>query len=227
MLRNSILLVACFLLIGAPAAFGATIDWTDWTAATPGNPGSAVGTITSHGITVSYSGEVGAAQTAGGTDYWNSAPTPYLVPNAPPDSDIIRLWDGSSNVLNTITFSKPVLNPVMAILSLGQPAYPVRYDFDTPFNVILSGRGHWGGNPAGSLFEEPGDVLLGIEGHGVIQFPGAISSFSWIDQPGEYWHGFTVGIAGLPGPSAVPLPNSLLLGAFGLLGLALLRRRRG
>lgn len=221
MVRKASLIAAVLLVLGAATASAGTIDWVDWTAATVGDPGSANGAF-SNGIQVRYAGEVVEPQTDGtGIDYWNDKnPEPYQVPNGPPDSDIIRLRNGTAGKTNTLTFSKPVTNPLMAIMSLGQPSLPVYYDFDAPFDIVKSGTGYWGGAASGSLFEQAGDVLQGVEGHGVIRFQGTFTSISWVDTPDEYWHGFTVGI------QAVPLPSAALLGLAGLAGLTVLRRRR-
>lgn len=213
--------VAFIVLVMAPAAFGATIYWTDWTSATPGHPGSATGTITGATIipvAVGYSGELTFGQTSGGTNYWIPN-APYLsseVSNAPPDSDIISLDQASTG--NTITFSQPLKNPVMAIVSLGQPNLPVYYTFTQPFDVLSDGPGWWGG--PGTLNELPGNVLQGIEGDGVIRFNGTYSSISWSSDPSEYWHGFTVGVA------AVPEAGALMLFGTGLIGLVGYRRAR-
>lgn len=224
------LLAAAFgLLISAAGASADPVYWADWTSATTGASGSAQGAITLPGpssVSVSYSGQVLFAQTAGGTNFWNPA-TPYLsglVSNAPPASDIVALVGGSSVLVNTIRFSAPVVDPLMAIVSLGAPSIVVTYGFDAPFDVISSGQGYWGGNPAGSLFEDSGNVLRGIEGHGVIQFKGTFTSISWTAPRSENWHGFTVGLLG---DSVVPEPGSLTLLGLGLLGLAAgVRRRR-
>ncbi|BAY11531.1 PEP-CTERM sorting domain-containing protein [Calothrix sp. NIES-2098] len=185
----------CVAAVSAKPASAATIAWTDWTSATAGNPGSAQGTITPAGespISVNYNGEIAFAQTSGGTNYWNP-PTPYIsatVSNAPPASDIITL-QGGNNTVNKIQFSKSVLNPVMAIVSMGQYSVPVQYNFKNPFKILSVGQGYWGN---GTLAQLPGNVLEGREGHGVIQFLGNISSISWTTPNPEYWHGFTVGI---------------------------------
>lgn len=215
--------IAALLLAGTlQPAFGATVSWTDWTTATSGNPGSASGTIALPGFgsfSVSYTGEIGPnAQTSGGINYWIPA-TPYIsaaVENAPPTSDIIRLTGGNATV-NTITFSAPVVNPVMAILSLGQAGRAVSYNFNAPFDVLSFGPGYWG---AGTLTELPGNVLQGVEGHGTIQFLGTYSSISWTTPTSEFWHGFTVGTA-----SVVPLPGAVYLLGSGLLALIGISRR--
>jgi hypothetical protein len=147
------------------------------------------------------------------------------VPNAPLPCDIISLVGPTSALKNTITFSRPVVNPFMAILSLGQPSIQVRYMFDQPFDVLSSGNGFFGGSPAGSLFEDPSNVLRGIEGHGTIQFLGTFTSISWSVLDGENWHGFTVGASRLP-VSTVPEPISMTLLGTGLLGVAAAARRR-
>lgn len=199
----------------------APILWTDWTTA---NSTTAAGTM--GGITVGFSGNLNpAAQTSGGINYWSVNPTIFTAPptadNPPPDSDIIRLIGGTSTGVQTITFSSPVTNPVMAIMSLGQPGLPRFYTFgDEDFTILKSGQGYWGGNPAGSLFEDAGNVLRGIEGHGLIQFNGTFTSIDWTVPVAEDWHGFQVGVA-----AVAPEPATMLLMGGGL-ATALLRRRR-
>lgn len=212
------LAVAVFVSATAQAA---PIAWADWTAA---DSSSASGTI--GGIGVSFSGAIHpGAQTAGGTNYWAHTPSSYMdgviVDNGPGTSDIIRLTSGAGAGPRTLTFSQAVLNPVMALHSVGRANLPVSYDFDTPFDVVAFGPGYWGG--PGTLLESAGDVLTGWEGNGVIQFQGLITSISWTNAPDEYWHGFTVGL----GPQQnVPLPSMLGLTGLGLLCLVSMVRRR-
>jgi hypothetical protein len=199
---------------------GAAVSWTDWTSAVIGPSGSASGTMGT--VSVTYSGEVLFAQTSEGINYWNPS-APYLsqyVDNAPPDSDIVALVGGNQTV-NRITFSSPVVNPVMAIVSLGNAAAVVQYRFDTPFDVLSSEKGYWGGGP-NSLTELDGNILSGIEGHGAIQFFGTYTSISWTVPQAEYWHGFTVGV---DPPSAVPQPPTVWLLIAGVASLAILKQR--
>ena len=212
--------VVLILVMGmAGLSFGGTVDWASWTSS---GSSTASGTIGSVGVT--YTGELAFAQINNtGTYYYTDATkiavgAPYTsatVANLPPTSDIIAIvGDGTTN---TISFSRPVTNPVMAIVSLGQPSLHTSYNFDQPFTILSDGPGWWGS--PGTLLNPSGNVLQGIEGDGTIQFIGTYSTITWTGSDGEYWNGFTVGVP-------VPLPPTALLLGSGLLGLGLLRFRR-
>lgn len=181
-----------------------TAYYVDWTAADPSR-GTASGVINLPGgsvVTVNFAavfadgsaGTLAFAQTGCGTNYWSPS-TPYIsaeVPNAPPACDILALRGGVSQIYR-VTLSEPIRDPLMAIVSLGQPSVPTTYDFDSPFTIVSQGPGYWGGTST-SLSQLPGDVLRGTEGHGTIRFLGTFSTFSWLVPTPEYWHGFTFGI---------------------------------
>lgn len=155
----------------------------------------------------------GTTQTGCGTNYWSPS-TPYVsgqVSNPPPACDILALI-GGLNQTYEVTLSEPIKDPIMAILSLGQPSVFTSYDFDSPFDIVSQGTGFWGGT-SNSLTELPGDILMGNEGHGTIQFIGTFSTFSWVVPTPENWHGFTFGIRTTERiePTPVPEPASLLL----------------
>lgn len=186
------------------------ISYVSWSSAVAGPAGSATGLMISNlvgQIRVDYRGEVAAPSQIGpdgGIDYWNPG-TPYLstvISNLPPTKEIIAL---SGVGLNTLEFSEPVVDPVLLIVSMGQPSVGVTYTFDANFQVLSQGAGYWGN---GQLFASEPNVLLGLEGHGAIQFPGVHRSLSWQVEGAEHWHGFTVGIPVDPS-GASPVPDGL------------------
>lgn len=220
-----VILVAPVLSFAAPVGF----RYAEYFAMSTGSPGSMTGQmINSNGTTigVSYSGHVVVDSQFNnqGTYYYTgfgNGPSPYtnaLVANAPLSKDIIALA-GQTNapLTNTITFSAPVVNPIMDIVSLGQQGQSSNYDFNTPFTILSQGAGYFGGTGT-SLSNPFGNRLTGFEGNGVIQFTGTYTSISFVASPAEYWGGFNVGV------QAVPEPTTFLAVSAGLLVLA--RRRK-
>jgi PEP-CTERM motif len=202
-------------LLAAQSATAGTVSWTDWsTAGTNQVTGTLTLGVTTIGVT--YSGTYNFAQTNGvGTNYW-VPPTPYIsgtVSNAPGNSDIITLNDAGPA---TITFSQPVTNPVIALVSWNGAVVT----FGESILTLSSGCGFWGcgsfTNVTANGFDGSGEL------HGVVEVPGTFTSITFNDTVSENWHGFTVGAAGL----AVPEPATLSLLGAGLLGLGLIRRRR-
>ena len=217
---KKILLTAALLSSMATTALAGPIAWVDWTSAATGLNGSAQGTV--GGISVRYTGDVAFAQLGSGINYWTEGnPAPYtgnaVIDNAPTAAEMIAMrYAGTTQ---TITFSQAVLNPVMAIVSMGQGGVPVTYDFNTPFVVLSEGRGYWGD---GTYTLGAGDLLTGRELHAAIQFIGTFTSISWTTPQAENWHGFTFGL-----PSQdVSEPGALALFGFALLGLFGRMKRR-
>jgi MYXO-CTERM domain-containing protein len=214
----------------------APIHWVDWNSAVfsaAGAAGSVEGSLSINGspIGVHYAGEVLRAQTGNVGTYYYGSPIPFLpsyvsaaVDNAPATSDIIEIT-GGTGTLNTFFFDAPLVDPVMAIVSLGSPSVSASYHFNTPFTVLSSGYGYWGMGPQG-LTDVGGNTLRAMEAHGVIQFLGTYSSISFTAPEFEDWHGFTIGAA--DAVSTVPEPDSLILAVMGvsLLAFAGVRRRR-
>ena len=225
------LLFSILLLTSSQSLFAVSINWVDWTASST-NAVIGSGSSSGENIDVSYNGKYIGAQTDGGTNYWNpsdSYTSNTVVDNAPPASDIIRITGGANTLSHTITFSEPVVNPIMAILSLGQPSITVTYDFgDEEFSILSSGSGFWGGDPNGSLSEITSSILTGVEGHGVIQFEGVYSSLTWDVATFENWHGFQIGFEQLESqlpPSNIPVPGAVWLFCSGLIGLIGMKRK--
>jgi PKD repeat protein len=194
-------------VVDANVDSGNTVYYVDWTSANPAG-GTATGVINlpngdAVGIDFEAVETVGGvevpgffygAQTAGGTNFWSpSAPYESIeVPNAPPASDILQLQGGTATTYR-VTLTEPIVDPIMAIHSLGQGGKPTTYDFDSPFDIVSQGVGYHGGCGT-CLVELNGDILLGEEGHGTIRFDGSFSTFSWTVPTPEVWHGFTFAI---------------------------------
>ncbi len=182
----------------AAAADGSTashVVWADWTSAQVGNPnGSVTGTLNFGAVTVNvtYSGEVfNTTQLNGtGTDYYSPTTTytTAVVPN-PPLTGMVTFVGGAA--VDTISFSPAISNPILAIMSQGSPGVNVDFAFDSPFQILSTGPGWWGGGPA---LTQTGNTLHGAESDGLIQFNGTFSSISWTASTGDtYYNGITVG----------------------------------
>ena len=100
-----------------------------------------------------------------GTNYWNPS-TPYLsttVANAPAQTDIIGL---SAAGTSTITFSQPVTDPLIALVSWNG----ADVTFNAPIVPLSSGCGFWG---CGSFANVTSDQFTGSgELHGVLEVVG-------------------------------------------------------
>jgi hypothetical protein len=209
-MKKFLLTTALATVLLAPAAHAMT--WTNWTSGTVGYPGSASGMLGS--IAVTYSGEMQCLNCYASD--WSPASTWAFVP--PPDNSGIRLIGGNGGhaIINTITFSSPVVNPVMAIVSLGQGGIKAEFDFlpSEPFSLAGGGPSiAWGGQALTSI----GSTVFGIEGNGLVVFHGTYTSISWTNPVAENYYVATIGA-----PEASTW--AMMLGGFGALGLAGYRR---
>lgn len=202
-----------------PTSLSAQAFWTDWTAANSGTVSGSL-SVFSQAIEVTYTGPYAWTQTAGGAYNWDFPIYDVAGPGTrPATSDLIALIAPG---LHTLTFSAPVVDPFIAIMSLGRTYLPVSYSFSDPFTLLTEGRGWWGD---GWFNVSPDNrVLTGYEGHGVVQFSGTFSTLSWYSDPAENWHGITMGVA--DAGSVVPEPGTILLLATGLLGIGGVARWR-
>jgi hypothetical protein len=233
-LKGPLVLSLSVLLAGAvsvTAAHADTIAWANWTTGTAGNPGSATGTLAG-GLTVTYSG-----QTSGLTTAPSWTPTTTFsggsVGNAPPSTASIALEGtpvGAAPIMETITFSSPVVDPVFAIWSLGQPGDTASFDFlsKSPEPITFISGGPSTEFNGGSITVN-GQTVSGTEGNGVIEFEGTFDTISFTTPNFENFYAFTVGYDQTLTPS-VPEPATLSLFGLGLaalpIGRKLLARRR-
>jgi hypothetical protein len=237
--------VICLLVGLAGTVTAAPVYWTDWTVADEGSPDTASGTAIVPGlgaVGVTFTGNFYASVTnidnAAAINYWTGGSTAagtyadgVIVDNGPVLPDVIAL---ASSGTFTLTFSQPVTDPVMAVVSLGNRGLAAESQFDLPFNVVAHGAGYFG---SGLFSEQAGNTLYGKEGNGTIKFIGtSILGIEWTIAPNEseIWYGFTVGIPGQgtgpgpgPGPGpTIPLPGTLLLASLGTAFVGYLHRRR-
>jgi hypothetical protein len=221
----------CSIALAAVAdtAMAAPVNWVDWQSYTTGTvTGVAHGTLTTSTgvIDVTYTGNLFDAflspADSGGTNPWPGLPyTAYITPavdNLPPNHQV--LWQERGTWTATLTFSEPVSDIYMPVISLGGGVgsiFAVEYQFDTPFDIVSTGSGLYGNGPFALL---PGNVLHGEEGHGIIHFQGPLTSITWNTSYVAYegQNGFTFGVASVPEPATVSL---VLAGLF-----ASLPRRR-
>jgi hypothetical protein len=227
---SAVVFAACVVAVPA-LAHADTIAWANWSSATSGNPGSASGTIGA--ITVSYSGQTSGLTSLINTNApsWTPASTftGGVVGNAPPHTPTIAL-EGGSAITEIITFSAPVVDPIFAIWSLGQPGAQASFDFSSKngqdFNLL-------GGGPStefnGSALTSIGSVVHGSEGNGLVQFIGSYNSIIFTTPNAENYYAFTVGfdqtLTDPTTPGTVPEPATLSLFGLGLAAFAFAKRR--
>lgn len=193
--------------------------WTDFTAATS-NTASGTLTFGAQTVSVSYSGEIDFTQiNNAGFDYYSPSTT---FAGGPTTSDMIAISGNTTE--HTFTFSSPLLDPTIAIVSLGQPGVGVTYNFNAPFTILSQGPSTEYGGCSTCLTGGGTSSLTGHEGDGIIQFSGTFSSISFTVTGGESWNGFTVGADGVGDAGTTPEPASIGLVGLALAGLGTARR---
>jgi hypothetical protein len=189
-------LVTLGLAAGAVMAHASSLPtaWTNWKKE---NATNITGTLmlASGAVKVKYTGPASFFHEFGDADdrdYWTFGdPNPYQVTGRPKGTDVLGFMGGTGDTRYKITFSRPVTNPVFAILSLGANEAPKQYVFNQTPILLSSGKGFYGG--CTECLTIAGKTVTGIEGHGVIQFIGVFESITWTDAEWENWHGIQVG----------------------------------
>jgi hypothetical protein len=198
---------------------------------------------------VSYSGEIApnAYTPCGGVCFnttvqpgWQQGWVPTstyadgtIVTSAPPNAGgAIQLQGGSTangapGLVDTITFSQAVTNPILSFYSLGSPSIMAEIQFQGLLanSVVLVAGGAGGEFPLGQSITVGGlngDSIFGMEGNGTIYLKGTYTSISFVAPEFENWYGFTVGydVTNIPEPSTWAMMG---LGFAGL-GFAAFRR---
>lgn len=192
--------IAILWLAIVPPACSSAINWAQWSQISPGIPGSAIGTNSAAALSITYTGEIESLI----TNYisWQPATT-YSggdVSNPPPFSGgAIQLF-GGFGVTNTLTFSRPVTNPVIAIWSLGDSTNTASFVFLTTRTIAIES-----GGPSlefgGQSITQTNNIIYGNEGNGTIEFRGAFTQITWTNPVYEDSYGFTLGAPVFSAPS--------------------------
>lgn len=215
MIHRQIFAATC-LSMAMAVAQAADVAWTTWTSHDAG-----AFTLDGQQIEVAFATSNAHARV---TNYPSWTPTATFADGAQVDAGpvaangIMRLIGGSS-ALNTVTFSTPVVDPVVAIWSLGQSGVPASFVFQDASPVLVAGgrSAEYGGS---SLVVD-GHIVSGREGNGTVQFLGTFSQLTWTNPQAENWYGFSVGAA-----TAVPEPHMGWLMLAGMWPVLIGLRRR-
>lgn len=207
-------LVAAALAAPLQAFAEDTVDWVNWT----GNAGVAVQNGTTVDVTFTNL-SLGLTH----ADYFTGYDGAYIsteVTNGP-GTDGMFSFVGGTSAVHHVHFSTDVVNPYLAIVSLGQSGIPASFNFSNvdSMTLISEGAGVYGN---GELSISEG-TISGIEGHGVVRLNGTFTDLYFTTPVSEYWYGASFGIP----VTAVPEPGTwcTLLAGGAMLGL-LGRRRR-
>ncbi len=139
--------------------------------------------------------------------------------------------EGGDPGIETITFSGPVANPVLAIWSLGEPSQQTSFDFNSSEPFTIAGGGgsaEYGGS--GLVLNSAGTGVTGNEGNGLIELLGVYTSITFTTPNYENYYNFTIGedqtvtstLGG--GGGTVPEPATLSLFGMGLAAIPFARR---
>lgn len=208
-------LLAAALATSLHASAADTVDWIDWTGL--------AGSLVQNGnvIDVTFSNDsLGLTHADYFTGY--EAYTSAAVTNGP-GTDGMFSFVGGTNVVHHLHFSEAVVNPYMAIVSLGRSGVAASFNFANVSDITLvsEGAGYYGD---GEL-SVAGGTVSGIEGHGVVRLNGTFTDLYFTTPVDEYWYGASFGAP----IAAVPEPGTwcMLLAGGAMLGMVGRRRKHG
>lgn len=143
-----------------PACDSTKLSWAAWSSvnATTGN-----GTISSN-LSVTVTKPSGGLSTTGGMFNGGVFPSQYDVPA---NSTAIR---NDLAGLFTFCFNVPVVNPQIAMASIGNSGNSVQINTSAPYQVIWQGQG---------MSYPNNTTFVGTEGFAIIQFPGIHTCISF------------------------------------------------
>jgi hypothetical protein len=204
-------------------------------------------------VNVSYTGQVDWGPAIGPASFSWLPVTTFsggTVGNAPRGRTNILISGGPNIETDTIRFSKPVKNPVLAIESLGQglgsngvsglgpKLGEIAFLGNPVFAIEAQGPSQFFHGEFQRMTKS-GEAVFGEEASGVLQFFGTYSSISFKDVNFKYFTFITVGDEGLAAPTAVTsaldpavtsVPEAstwaMMLLGFGGLGYAWYRRAK-
>jgi hypothetical protein len=116
---------------------------------------------------------------------WAGVPTP--------DNSGIQLF-GSFGATDVVSFSSPVVTPVIAIVSPGQAGILAQFNFTAGENFVSRRRRPLIG-PGRIRADQMGPDRLRAEGNGLVQFLGSYSSITWTNPVYENYYLATVAYA--------------------------------
>jgi hypothetical protein len=153
---------------------GSNVYRTNWTSAASGTV-SGVLSPPAGDIQVTYTASdlYGTGMQTPGANFWLPASTytSATVPDAPPGS-AVEIAGGASE-FDSITFSEPVTDPIVAIFSLGASLPPANtLAFKAPFTVLSSGPDVFGGPTGVATLTVVDGGVSSTEGSGVVQVMG-------------------------------------------------------
>ncbi|MGB3947617.1 MAG: PKD domain-containing protein [Bacteroidia bacterium] len=143
-----------------PLCDSTKLNWATWSSV---NSTTGVGIISSN-LSVTVSKPSGGLSTTGVMYNGGIFPSQYTVPGS---STAIR---NDLAGLFTFCFSSPVVNPQIALSSIGNPNNSVQVNTSQPYQVIWQGSG---------MSYPNSNAFIGTEGYTIVKFPGIHTCISF------------------------------------------------